>query len=54
MIFDAILQWVNLAAPVSAEKRPAVTDKNIIPIINAKWAVLAEAMVENRLSYENI
>ena len=47
-------QWVNLAAPVSAEKRSAVTDKNIIPVINAKWAVLAEAIVENRLSYENI
>ena len=47
-------QWVNLAAPVSAEKRPAVMDKNIIPVINAKWAVLAEAIVENRLNYENI
>ena len=47
-------QWVDLAAPVSAEKRPAVMDKNIIHVINAKWTVLAEAIMENRLNYENI
>ena len=41
-------------APVSAEKRPAVMDKNIIHVINAKWTVLAEAIMENRLNYENI
>ena len=47
-------QWVDLAAPVSAEKRPAVMDKNIIHVTNAKWTVLAEAIMENRLNYENI
>ena len=50
---DLADRWAELAAPVSAEKRPAVMDRNIVHLLNAKRTVLAEIIMRSRTTYGN-